>query len=68
MILDMLPMKLQTKLKKETNEKKSEQTVTKKSLLKELFLSDKDNDKRKPLNLDCLELKPEFAIKYKRPE
>ena len=53
---------------KEINEKKSEQTVTKKSLLKELFLLDKDDDKRKPLNLDCLELKPEFAIKYKRPE
>ena len=48
---------------KEINEKESAPKVTKKSLLIELFLSDKNDDKRKPLNLDCLELKPEF-----RPE
>ena len=45
---------------KEVNEKESAPKVTKKSLLIELFLSDKNDDKRKPLNLDCLELKPEF--------
>ena len=48
---------------KEVNEKESAPKVTKKSLLIELFLSDKNDHKRKPLNLDCLELKPEF-----RPE
>ena len=48
---------------KEVNEKESAPKVTKKSLLIELFLLDKNDDKRKPLNLDCLELKPEF-----RPE
>ena len=46
---------------KEINEKESAPKVTKKSLLIELFLSDKNDDKRKPLNLDCLELKPEFC-------
>ena len=45
---------------------KGNEIITKKSLLQELFLSDIDDDKRKPLNLDCLVLKPEYAKKYKR--
>ena len=52
--------------KRKINIKKGKETITKSSLLKELFLSDKDDDKRKPLNLDCLVLKPEYANKYKR--
>ena len=52
--------------KEKLNMNKGNEIITKKSLLQEIFLSDIDNDKRKPLNLDCLVLKPEYAKKYKR--
>ena len=52
--------------KRKINLNKENENITKKSLLQEIFLSDIDNDKRKPLNLDCLVLKPEYVKKYKR--
>ena len=52
--------------KRKINLKKGNENITKKSLLQELFLSDIDDDKRKPLNLDCLVLKPEYANDYAR--